>query len=214
MVTVKDEQDAVEKIKEIYAEETSEYGIDNVALLSPLRRTQNRFTCVSDGLNSILQDEIIPSTAMSATFNGTEYRVGDRVLQWRNTKVSSNGDIGTIEEIIQTDDGVFVKVAWENGHTTEESRESMNDITLAYSISIHKSQGSEYDCCIIPLLSDQICRLFQSNLLYTGITRSKKKTILVCDEGHKALDYCVSADHKQKLQRNTLLMQRIKVKAA
>ena len=210
MVTVKDEQDAVEKIKEIYAEETSEYGIDNVALLSPLRRTQNRFTCVSDGLNSILQDEIIPSTAMSATFNGTEYRVGDRVLQWRNTKVSSNGDIGTIEEIIQTDGGVFVKIAWENGHTTEESKESMNDITLAYSISIHKSQGSEYDCCIIPLLSDQICRLFQSNLLYTGITRSKKKTILVCDEGHRALDYCVTANHKQKLQRNTLLMQRIK----
>ena len=102
------------------------------------------------------------------------------------------------------------EIAWENGNTTEESRESMNDITLAYSISIHKSQGSEYDCCIIPLLSDQICRLFQSNLLYTGITRSKKKTILVCDEGHKALDYCVSADHKQKLQRNTLLMQRIK----
>lgn len=101
------------------------------------------------------------------------------------------------------------RIAWENGTKTEESRESMNDITLAYSISIHKSQGSEYDCCIIPLLSDQICRLFQKNLLYTGITRAKKKIILVCD-GKKALNYCIS--NNRETRRNTLLMQRIRIK--
>ena len=146
---------------------------------------------------------------MSATFNGTEYRLGDRVLQWRNTRLSSNGDIGTVSDITQTDDGVFVKIIWENGTVTEESRESMSDITLAYAISIHKAQGSEYDCCIIPLLSDQICRLFQKNLLYTGITRAKKKIILVCD-GKKALNYCIS--NSRETRRNTLLMQRIRIK--
>ena len=209
LVSVKNEENALEKIKNIYAAEISEYGIDNVALLSPLRRTQNRFKVVSDSLNSVLQDQTVPSGTLSVTFNGTEYRLGDRVLQWRNTKLSSNGDIGTVADIIQTDDGVFVRIAWENGTETEESRESMNDITLAYSISIHKSQGSEYDCCIIPLLSDQICRLFQKNLLYTGITRAKKKIILVCD-GKKALNYCIS--NNRETRRNTLLMQRIRIK--
>ena len=206
LVTVKNEEDAVEKIKGIYAAETSRWGIDNVALLSPLRRTQNRFTCVSDGLNSVLQNEIVPTGGTAVVFNGIEYRIGDRVMQWKNTEKSSNGDIGAIEDIIQTDDGLFVKVKWENGNETEETRESMNDIKLAYSISIHKSQGSEYDCCIIPLLSDQICRLFQKNLIYTGITRSKRKCILVTD-GDRALDYCVSNNRENR--RNTLLMQRI-----
>ena len=207
LVKVRNEEEAVEKIKDIYAEETSIWGIDNVALLSPLRRTQNRFTCVSDGLNSVLQDQIVPSSSQSVVFNGTEYRIGDRVLQWRNTKASSNGDIGTITDIVQTDDGIFVKISWENGNETEETRESMADITLAYSISIHKSQGSEYDCCIIPLLSNQICRIFQTNLLYTGVTRAKKKVVLLTD-GNKALDYCISNNRENK--RNTLLMQRIR----
>ena len=207
LVKVRNEEEAVEKIKDIYAEETSIWGIDNVALLSPLRRTQNRFTCVSDGLNSVLQDQIVPSSSQSVVFNGTEYRIGDRVLQWRNTKASSNGDIGTITGIVQTDDGIFVKISWENGNETEETRESMADITLAYSISIHKSQGSEYDCCIIPLLSNQICRIFQTNLLYTGVTRAKKKVVLLTD-GNKALDYCISNNRENK--RNTLLMQRIR----
>ena len=209
LVSVRNEESALEKIRDIYTAEISEYGLDNVALLSPLRRTQNRFKVVSDNLNSVLQEEIIPSGALSVTFNGTEYRLGDRVLQWRNTKLSSNGDIGKIADIIQSDDGVFVRINWENGTVTEESRESMNDITLAYSISIHKSQGSEYDCCIIPLLSNQICRLFQKNLLYTGITRAKKKIILICD-GKKALNYCIANNRETK--RNTLLMQRIRFK--
>ena len=210
MVSVRNEEEALRKIKDIYAEEIAEYGIDNVALLSPLRRTQNRFKVVSDSLNSILQDEIVSPSTQAVSFSGNEYRLGDRVLQWRNTKLSSNGDIGTVKDIIQNDDGVFVKILWENGSETEESRESMNDITLAYSISIHKSQGSEYDCCIIPLLSDQLCRIFQKNLLYTGITRAKKKIILVCD-GKKALNFCISNNRETK--RNTLLMQRIKASA-
>ena len=207
LVSVQNEERALEKIRNIYSAEIAKYGIDNVALLSPLRRTQNRFKVVSDSLNSVLQNEIVPSGVLSATLNGTEYRLGDRVLQWRNTRLSSNGDIGTVSDITQTDDGVFVKIIWENGTVTEESRESMSDITLAYAISIHKSQGSEYDCCIIPLLSDQICRLFQKNLLYTGITRAKKKIILVCD-GKKALNYCIS--NSRETRRNTLLLQRIK----
>ncbi|MBR0137426.1 MAG: AAA family ATPase [Erysipelotrichaceae bacterium] len=213
IVSVRNEEDAVNKIEEIYAEETDRWGIDNVALLSPLRRTQNRFTCVSDGLNQVLQNQVVPSSNASVTFNGREFRVGDRILQWKNTKASSNGDIGTITDIVQTDDGVFVKVKWENGNESEENRETMADITLAYSISIHKSQGSEYQCVIIPLISSQICSLFQKKLLYTGLTRSKSKIVIVSD-GNKALDYCIT--HNGDQARKTLLGKRIResVKAA
>ena len=208
LVTVNNEEEAVDRIKKIYADECKEFGIDNVALLSPLRRTQNRFMCVSDSLNSVLQAEIISSSAQSVVFNGKEYRLGDRVLQWRNTKLSSNGDIGTVKDIIQNDDGVFVKILWENGNETEETRESMADITLAYSISVHKSQGSEYDCCIIPLLGNQICRLFQRKMIYTALTRSKRKIIIVADKGKTALNYCI--EHNDENRRNTMLMQRIR----
>ena len=208
LVTVKNEEDALVKIEQIYADETKKLGIDNVALLSPLRRTQNRFMVVSDGLNAYLQKQIVPANNMSVTFNGTEFRAGDRVMQWRNTKESSNGDIGVVSDIIQTDDGVFVKIKWENGNETEEIRETMSHITLAYSISIHKSQGSEYDCVIIPLLSDQICKGFMSALLYTGLTRAKQRVYLVTDEGNKALNYCIM--NNSQTRRNTLLSARIR----
>jgi len=207
IVSVSDEDEAVRKIEEIYAEETDRWGIDNVALLSPLRRTQNRFICVSDSLNQILQNQVIPSSNASVTFNGREFRIGDRVLQWKNTKTSANGDVGTITDIIQTDDGVFVKVKWENGNESEENRETMADISLAYSISIHKSQGSEYQCVIIPLISSQICSLFQKKLLYTGLTRSKSRIVIVSD-GSRALDYCIT--HNGDQARKTLLSRRIK----
>ena len=207
IVSVSDEDEAVRKIEEIYAEETDRWGIDNVALLSPLRRTQNRFICVSDSLNQILQNQVIPSSNASVTFNGREFRIGDRVLQWKNTKTSTNGDVGTITDIIQTDDGVFVKVKWENGNESEENRETMADISLAYSISIHKSQGSEYQCVIIPLISSQICSLFQKKLLYTGLTRSKSRIVIVSD-GSKALYYCIT--HNGDQARKTLLSRRIK----
>lgn len=208
-ISVKDETEAVEKIKEIYIDSSYEYGIDNIALLSPLRRTQSgRFTAVADGINSIIQDELLPASSIqTVTFNGTEYRIGDRVLQWRNTEKSSNGDIGTIVDIVQTDDGVFTKIDWENGNVTEENRETMSDITLAYAISIHKSQGSEYDCVIIPLLSNHICRMFRTNLLYTALTRAKKKVILITDCDSKALNYCITNGNANN--RNTLLAKRI-----
>ena len=212
-ISVKDENEAIDKITTLYTSKIKEYGVDNVALLSPLRRTQNgRFTCVADGVNSIIQKELISPTAASVVFNGTEYKIGDRVLQWRNTKESSNGDIGTIKDIVQTDDGIFIKVDWENGNSTEENRETMSDITLAYAISIHKSQGSEYDCVIIPMLKKHICKMFRTNLLYTALTRAKKQVILITDCDSEAVNYCITNGNANN--RNTMLAPRIKAYSA
>lgn len=207
IITVKNEAEGADKTVETVLNECNEWGIDNVITLSPRRVSKDgKYLCTAEGLNPLIQRLFINSTDVSATFNKTDYYIGDRVLQHVNNKDSSNGDVGVIKNIVQTDDGVFVEIEWENGNTTQENSETMKDITHAYAMSIHKSQGSEYSSVIIPLLSDQICPLFNSNLLYTAITRAKKRVTLIVDSP-KVIDYCIANNNVGK--RNTLLKLRI-----
>ena len=208
LVEAKDESDALAKIEELYKNEVAAYGLENVALLSPLRRTQGRFNCVSDSLNSTIQQVINPRKNDYDSYciiNNNEYRVGDRVLQWKNNSQTSNGDVGVISEIGEENGEVSVVIDWDNGKQTVENRETMADISLAYAISIHKSQGSEYASVIIPILSCQKCQLFKRNLLYTGITRAKKKVIIVGDKD--AVNSCIKNNDASK--RNTLFSKRL-----
>ena len=208
LTKVSDEDEALDAIKRIYKAEVDKYGVDSVALLCPLRRSQNgRFKVVADELNEELQETINPRvTDRWCNLYNTEYRVGDRVLQWKNTALSSNGDIGEIQSISQSDGDIAIKVHWDNGNDTVETRQSMADITLAYAISIHKSQGSEYKSVIIPLLKEQACSLFKRNLIYTGTTRSKEKIIYV-SSGIDTINACI--DRCDSLKRTTLLAERI-----
>ena len=80
----------------------------------------------------------------------------------------------------------------------------METIGLAYAMSVHKSQGSEYSCVIIPVLWSQRCPLFKRNLLYTGITRAKSRVILVGDA--KSIQYMV---HSIDEGRHSLLSKRL-----
>lgn len=177
------EEEAKERILECYKKEADSIGVDNVALLCPLRRTQDgKYICSSDGLNPLLQDIINPKDNYSNSYraaSGTEFRVNDRVMQWKNNKTSFNGDIGIIRNI-EDDGDVIFKIEWDNGNTVEVPKEDMKTIELGYSMSIHKSQGSEYQTVIIPMLSSQMrCPLFKRNLIYTGVTRSKNKVIII-----------------------------------
>lgn len=209
LLTVDNEEDAIGKIETLYESEVTKYGAENVALLSPLRRTQNgRYSCVSDALNAKIQEKVNPSTGISVIVNGTEFRVGDRILNWRNTKEINNGDVGEVTNIDQNDKGYFLEVKWDNGKETVEDRDSLIDMTLAYALSVHKSQGSEYESVIIPMLGDQVCPLFKQNLLYTALTRAKKHVILVADEAQKAIAHCIANSDTNK--RNTLLSVRIR----
>lgn len=212
LLVVDNEEKAVSEVSKLYTKETNDFGIDNVALLTPLRRTQNKYTCVSDYLNRVIQERVNPlsSDSVSIVFGGIEYRKNDRVMQWKNTPKSSNGDVGVITGFESTDNGVLVCISWENGNDTKEDREAMENIKLAYSFSIHKSQGSEYDCCIIPLITNQICQSFKRNLLYTAISRCKKKCIIVTTEEkakENALKYCIS--HSDTNMRATFLAKRM-----
>jgi exodeoxyribonuclease V alpha subunit len=213
MVDAKTEQEAIEKITTLYTEQVQKWGIDNVALLSPLRSTQSgRHMCASEGLNPILQNLCNPMKdgMDSVRYAGTEYRTNDRVMKKENGEKSSNGDIGVITRIyVNEDDETIVVVDWETGEQENFTRIELDKLTLAYSMSIHKSQGSEYDCVIIPVLSSQKCPLFKRNLLYTGVTRAKKQVILVGDQ-QAVNTMCAAADNHI---RNTVLGTRLRMKS-
>lgn len=206
---VADEHDAILACINAYKDEILLNGYDKVALITPLRRTLNRYKCVSEHLNKLLQEEVNPlnQDSVSVTLNSTEYRINDRVMQWKNTENSSNGDIGIITSIDSTDEGIMINIAWENGNNTKENSESMENIRLAYSYTIHKSQGSEYDTCIIPLLEEQMNGCMTRNLLYTGITRAKKKCIIITSANSDVLSYCVNNPATNK--RITFLCKRL-----
>jgi len=149
-----------------------------------------------------------PSTGLrgpSASLRGPagEFRAGDKVIQLRNDydKNLFNGDIGTV---LSVHAGAGTLAADFDGARHEFDRGALGNLALAYAISIHKSQGSEYPVVIIPLLKAHFVML-QRNLLYTAITRGKKKVILV---GEPAA-YAMAVRNSESKQRCTHLQQKI-----
>lgn len=214
-VDAKSEEEAKDKILDIYLQESKLVGIDNIALLCPLRQTGNdKYLVSSNGLNPLIQDAVNPKDNYTRYYkmsNGNEFRVNDRVLQWKNTKTSFNGDIGIIKDIVEEDDGdVIFTIEWDNGNTVKIPKNEMNSIELGYSMSIHKSQGSEYKTVIIPMMYDQMkMPIMKRNLIYTGITRAKQKIIIV---GSKiAFNRC--CQDTKYVKRTSLLANRMKCNA-
>lgn len=213
LVQVGSEDEAVRMIKRLYANEVKEWGIDNVALLTPRRAPGDnwKYKCSADALNLELQALINPPSGdpdKSAMICGKTWRVNDRVMQWKNTKDSSNGDIGVIQSFAVDKDGIQrTDIKWENGNESQVSSVDMRNISLAYALSIHKSQGSEYQSVIIPVLTSEQCAMFQRNLLYTGVTRAKKRVILVGDKA--AIARCIVTASTN--DRKSMLARRLQV---
>ncbi len=132
-----------------------------------------------------------------------EFRVGDKIIQTRNNydKGLFNGDIGSITSV-DPESGSLQ--ACFDGETHDFDRGDLTDISLAYAISIHKSQGSEYPVVIVALLKSHFMML-QRNLLYTAITRGKQRVIVV---GEPAA-YAMAVRNSDSRQRCTLLKPRI-----
>lgn len=209
MVTANGEKDAWDKLLKVYDTETRKWGVENVAILCPRRKD----VMVSvDNINKGLQNIVNPrfDNDPFIVINGREFRVRDRVMQTKNTETASNGDVGIIRKIsTATDDSgegdTSIFIHFEDGTDVVYTPEDMKNVDLAYAMTIHKSQGSEYKCVISPFISEQKCPLFNRNILYTSITRCKEKFIVVGD--NKAICDCIS---KQGLNRSTLLTQRLK----
>ncbi|MFA5306808.1 MAG: ATP-dependent RecD-like DNA helicase [Candidatus Babeliales bacterium] len=139
----------------------------------------NRGIVGTQRLNQELQMILNPTEnpAKQASQFGTIYKVSDRVMQIRNNydKFVFNGDIGTITDINTVDHELTVTFGDRN--LTYDFTE-LNELTLSYAVSIHKSQGSEFACVIIPIFMQHFI-LLQRNLIYTAITRAKKLCILI-----------------------------------
>lgn len=146
---------------------------DNTMLLTPM----NRGPVGTFILNQHLQKELNILASPTYTHGQTTFKVGDRVMQIKNNydKNIFNGDIGYIKQINQHDATICVTFADKD---IEYETNELDELVLAYTITIHKSQGSEYDAVIIFMFM-QHYTLLQRNLLYTAITRAKKLCILI-----------------------------------
>lgn len=153
-------------------------------------------------LNARLQAALNPRAQGLKTVSG-EYRPGDKLIQLRNNydKNLFNGDIGTV---VSVDPAKGSLIADFDGEQHPFERGEFGDVALAYAISIHKSQGSEYPVVIVPLLKAHFMML-QRNLVYTAITRGRKKVFLV---GEPAA-YSMAVRNAESKTRCTHLQQKI-----
>ena len=127
-------------------------------------------------LNAELQNLLNPNGKVVSR-GGRLFRVNDKVMQIKNNyeKDTFNGDIGQIIGIDLEEQKLMVRF---EDRVTDYDWSDLDELVLAYAISIHKSQGSEYPAVVIPLLTQHYIML-QRNLLYTAITRAKRLVVLV-----------------------------------
>jgi len=158
----------------------------------------------SEALNTLLQDALNGSTEESFERGGRRFRVNDKIMQMKNNydKDVFNGDIGKITAIDKENQTVHARF---DGRDVIYDMMDLDEISLAYAISIHKSQGSEYPAVVMPV-STQHYVLLQRNLLYTGITRGKELVVVVGTK--KAVAMAVKNDRTSL--RYTGLMGRLR----
>lgn len=190
-------------------------NLDEVQVLCPMKKDKHLAGAAE--INRRIQSKINPSSPKKAEIKKgkTVFREGDKViltknnydLEWEDSEGNLgaglfNGDIGYIKKIDKSDNKVIIDFC---GKKASLDITQMSEIELAYAISIHKSQGSEYKTAIIPVIS-AFSIMLKRNLIYTGITRAKKNVILV---GHqKAIEQSINTNLISK--RNTQLGKRIK----
>lgn len=155
-----------------------------------------------DNLNTELQKRL-NKYQEGLKLGNREIRIHDKVMQVRNNyeKEVFNGDIGVVVDIDGRNYRLFVDY---DGRILKYEREEMNEITLAYAISVHKSQGSEYQAVVMPLMTQHYIML-QRNLFYTALTRAKKLCVIVGT--YKALHIAIKNDRPVK--RNCLLKEKL-----
>ncbi|MDR3156093.1 MAG: ATP-dependent RecD-like DNA helicase [Holosporaceae bacterium] len=171
----------------------------DIQVLTPM----NRGNTGTDAINYALQDAINPN-GFEILRGEKRFRVGDRIMQIRNNydKDTFNGDIGRITNIDVEDQTITVQM---DGRSIPYDFSEIDEIVLAYAISIHKSQGSEYPAVVIPLVMSHYVML-QRNLIYTAITRGRNLVVLV--GSRKALGIAVK--NNKIMQRNTWLHMRLR----
>ncbi len=180
----------------------AKFGIDpkkDLQVLAPLHRGVGGI----GNLNDQIRDSLNPDGATHVMGHNL-FREGDKVIQTRNNydKDVFNGDMGIIDSV-DTLNGK-VEILFEERRVTYERME-VTDLQPAYAISVHKSQGSEYPAVIFPLLKQHFMML-QRNLVYTGLTRAKKKVVFVGDPAA----YAMAIKNDKTLVRQTDLVRKLR----
>ncbi len=176
--------------------------IDDVQVLIPMYKTEVGII----ETNRILQEALNPPESFKEEmkFLGTVYRVGDKVLQLKNNPNLGimNGDVGKIIKIVNTEDISELTILFDAKEVVIQ-RSELSDLSLGYAVSIHKSQGSEYKICVIPVFS-HYSYMLNKNLLYTAVTRTKQSLVLLGDKS--TFSYSCT---KQASNRSTNLLNYI-----
>jgi exodeoxyribonuclease V alpha subunit len=191
---------------EVIAEMTTQripkrFGLDplrDIQVLTPMHRGD----AGTQALNARLQEVLNPS-GPSLESRGQKLRVGDKVMQTRNDydRDVFNGDLGRVTFVDLTQRKLRVRF---DGRDVDYEDSELEELTLAYATSIHKSQGSEYPAVVLALLSTHFVMLSR-NLLYTGVTRAKNLCVLVTDP--RALRIALGETRRE--ERGTRLAQRL-----
>lgn len=189
-----DMEDALNKVVALVKTRLPNYNktwdnIRDIQILAPMKKGLLGI----DNLNRVLQSELNPKSPSKEEkeFRELVFRVGDKVMQIKNNYMMEwkknayddsegkgvfNGDVGFITDINEEDN--TVEVTFEDEKIVKYDDSNIDEITLAYAVTIHKSQGSEYPVVIMPMFMGPPL-LCNRNLLYTGITRAKKLVVLV-----------------------------------
>ncbi len=219
------EYQAADFVARLYGQLAAEKGLQYVQVLSPMHKNP----CGVQNLNKVLQQHLNPPSEEKGELvlpGGAVLREGDKVMQIRNNyeKEVFNGDIGRIVRI----DGSNVTVAYDDGSGRQAFTSFENDfayagiegskivytaaetdeLQLAYAMSVHKSQGSEYPVVILLMVPGHYIML-QRNLFYTAVTRARQKVVVVGSK--KAVQTAVLNDKTRK--RYSLLAERLQERA-
>lgn len=182
----------LERLKVAFADSIAEFGLSQTYILSPMRKIEvdnatkeilPKYILSTTALNPILRDIANPPAPDKKEFRrGLKvYRQYDRVVNLKNSEESEiiNGDIGYVVDIIN--DTVPTLVVRFDGKDVGFTPDTLGNLDWAYAITVHKSQGCEFDSVIIPASMHQK-PLLQRNMLYTAVTRAKKRVLIIGDK--------------------------------
>jgi len=173
--------DSLDMIVKLYSEIVPKYmgKKSEIQILTPM----NKGSMGTKEINKRIQEAVNPSSKdkKEIVIGDRVFREGDRVIQTSNNYDLNvfNGDIGYITKINGKDSSLIIRYGKSNySKLVQYERQNIIEIELAYSITIHKSQGSEFEVVIIPTISQHYIMLYR-NLIYTGLTRAKKMAIII-----------------------------------
>ena len=176
--------------------------INDIQILAPMYKGDLGI----DALNQVFQQAFNPKKDLKMTYGDKSYYVGDKVIQLINDpeRLIMNGDIGVIKAIkTNAQDELYMVVDYDDNEVIYEKGD-LDEINLAYAISIHKSQGSEYKIVMLPMIRSYM-HMLKKELIYTAMTRAKRFLIVLGD-----MNLLIYAANHLSEKRQTTLHARLK----